>query len=126
MEIKIIAGIKSAKEMMVTHQDTAASYGSGLVDVFGTPAMITLMEETSQRGVGRYLPDGYVTVGTEVNIKHLKATPVGKEVRCEAILDKVEGRKLLFTVNVWDDQGLIGTGLHTRYIVNVAKFMENL
>lgn len=127
MEINnLYEGIIGNANLKVTYEDTAAKYGSGLIEVFATPAMIGLMESTAQLSVQSFLPDGFITLGTEVNIKHLKATSVGMNVKCESKLIKVEGKKLLFEVSAWDDNGIIGTGTHARYIVDVEKFMEKL
>ena len=81
MDIKIPTGIKHQEEIIVTNAHSARTFGSGMVDVFATPAMIALIEKTAQKSVQPFLPDGFTTVGTEVNIKHLKATPIGKKVR---------------------------------------------
>ena len=88
--------------------------------------MIALMEKTCLQSVLELLPDGFNTVGTEVNVKHLKATLVSKKVRCSSILQKVEGKKLLFNVEAFDEEGKIGEGTHTRYIINTNSFMEKL
>lgn len=126
MNFNLKQGIKGYKEMMVVYEATAAHFGSGLVEVFATPAMVALMEGTSQFSIQPLLPDGYITVGTEVNIKHLKATCKDKKVWCESELIHVEGRKLTFRVDAWDEGGKIGTGTHKRFIVNAQAFMENL
>jgi len=122
----INTGITESKEMTVTQNDTASHYGSGLIEVFATPAMIGLMEGTAQQCAGKYLPEGFSTVGVEVNVKHIRATPVGMNVRCEAILKEVDGKKLFFEVNAWDEKGLIGAGTHTRYIIETKKFIEKI
>lgn len=119
-------GIKGRQEQLVGRHQTALAYGSGLVEVFATPAMIALMENTAHQSVQDQLPGGHVTVGSEVNIRHLKATPVGARVWAESELTAVEGRKLSFVVRAFDEKGEIGHGTHTRYIVEAAKFMEGL
>jgi fluoroacetyl-CoA thioesterase len=119
-------GIKGEIQTIVKKEDTAAAYGSGLVEVFATPAMIALMEKTCLQSVLEFLPDGFNTVGTEVNVKHLKATLVSKKVRCNSILQKVDGKKLLFSVEAFDEEGKIGEGTHTRYIIDTISFMEKL
>ena len=119
-------GIEGEKEIIVQAEDTAARYGSGLIEVFATPAMIGLMESTAQQSVQHLLDDGLITLGTEVNIRHLKATPVGMKVNCKSKLISIEGKKLLFEVNASDETEIIGNGTHTRYIVDAEKFMAKL
>jgi len=126
MELNLTIGIIGNKEIIVKTEDTAARYGSGLIEVFATPAMIGLMESTAQLSVQPILPEGFITLGTEVNIKHLKATPIGMKVKCESKLIAFEGKKLIFEVNAWDEKGEIGSGTHTRYVVDAQKFMEKL
>jgi len=124
MKNELEVGISHQEMRVVRYEDTAANYGSGLVEVFATPAMLSLMENTALKTVLPYLEEGQNTVGFEVNIKHLKPTPVGKEVRCTAILKEVDGKKLVFDLEAEDDEGKIGKGSHTRYIIDTQKFME--
>ena len=126
MKFNLQTGTKGYREMIVEHEATAARFGSGLVEVFATPAMVALMEGTSQFSIQDRLPEGYITVGTEVNIKHLKATPKGKKVWCESELIEIEGRKLTFRVDAWDEEGIIGAGTHQRFIVHKETFMQRL
>lgn len=124
MEFNLKEGMTAAKEMKVTENDLASKMGSGVLDVFATPAMIALMEDTSRSCVDLHLPSGYTTVGIELNVKHLKSTPLGMKVRCEAILIKIDNKALTFKVEVWDEVDKVGEGIHSRYIVNSDRFME--
>lgn len=124
MEFNIKEGISSVMEMTVTENETASKYGSGDLEVFATPAMIALIENTAKSCVGLHLPCGYSTVGIEINVKHIKSTPVGMKVRCEVFLERVEGKRLYFNVEAMDDKGKIGEGTHIRYIVNCDDFMR--
>jgi len=126
MKSNIMVGVSALKETVVNDRDTAANYGSGAIEVYATPAMIALMENTAKDCVDLHLPLGHTTVGIEVNIKHMKATPVGMKVKCEAVLDKVEDKKLTFKVEAWDEKGKIGEGTHLRYIVNAQEFMNRI
>lgn len=126
MDIQINVGIKGQLEEKVIYENTAAKFGSGLVEVYATPAMITLMEKTAMLSVLPHLPQGFNTVGTEVNVKHLKASPLGHTIRCESELIEVDGRKLVFKVFAKDDEGDIGHGTHTRFIIETEKFMAKL
>lgn len=115
-------GIKGKQEILVTEDKTAKVYGSGTLDVFATPAMIALMENTAYKSVEDYLEEGSGTVGTNLNVKHVAATPVGMKVICETELVKVEGRALTFEVKAYDECGLIGEGVHERFIIMEEKF----
>ena len=116
-------GLNAETTAIVTKKNTASSYGSGYLDVFSTPAMIALMEEASYMTVDAILPSGHTTVGTEVNIKHLAATPIGMKVSARAELLNIDGRALLFKVEAFDEKAKIGEGTHSRFIVEVEKFM---
>ena len=119
-------GIKGYGEQIVENKDTAKAYGSGLVEVYATPAMIGLMENTAHLSIGSLLPEGCISVGTLVHVEHLRATPLGEKVWCETILEAVENRKLLFSLAAFDAKGMIGKGTHERFVVNVEKFMSKL
>mgnify|MGYP000867233465 CR=1 FL=1 len=126
MEFNIKEGMSSINEIYVTENDTASRLGSGDLDVFATPSMIALMENTSKNVVEASLPEGYSTVGIEVSVKHIKATPLGMKVKCQAVLEKVDGKKLTFKVEAWDEKGKIGEGSHERFIINVESFMNKI
>ena len=126
MEFELKPGISALIEKIVTENDSAVIYSSGTLEVYATPAMIALMENASKSCVEHHLPCKYTTVGIEVNVKHIKATAIGSKVKCEAILQEVNGKKLFFNVNAWDESGKIGEGLHVRYIVEAKEFMKKL
>ncbi len=115
-------GIKGEQKVEVVYENTATAVGSGVLEVFATPCMIALMEKAACDSVLPYLEEGDGTVGTELNIKHISATPIGMTVRCESELLEVDGRRLVFDVKAFDEAGLIGEGRHERFIVNNEKF----
>ncbi len=117
-------GIKGKKELIVTPDRTAKAMGSGTLDVFATPAMIVLMENTAYESVAPELEEGSGTVGTSLKVDHVSATPVGMKITCETELVKVDGRALTFSVKAYDEAGLIGEGEHERFIIYEEKFQE--
>ena len=117
-------GIKGTRTVTVNEENTAKAMGSGTLDVFATPALIALMEETCWRSVANELEEGCGTVGTLLEIKHTAPTPVGMKVTCESELVKVDGRALTFSVKAFDEAGLIGEGTHERFIVFEEKFQK--
>ena len=119
-------GIKCVKEEVVTEELTAEQVGSGGLAVYATPAMIRLMEHAAWLSVEEHMEEGFTTVGTHMDVKHLKASPLGAHIRCESELIEIDGRRLVFKVAAFDDKGLIGEGLHERFIVNTEKFMGKL
>ena len=119
-------GMKNEMSIIVTEELTASKVGSGLLPVYATPSMIALMENTCASCVQPCLEDGQGTVGTSVDIKHVSATLLGKTVRCECELKEINGKKLVFEVNAYDDKGLIGTGMHKRAIIDNEAFMARL
>ena len=122
----IETGIKGHKEQIVSPEMSAARVGSGLVDVFATPMLVALVEQTCYESVLPYLDEGQGTVGTLVNVSHLSATPIGKRVWCDCELTEVDRRRLVFSVKAYDETGLIGEGTHERFVIDTAKFMEKL
>lgn len=115
-------GIKGFKEIAVTKELTAISMGSGDLEVYATPAMIALMEGTASESVKAELEEGQGSVGTSIAIKHLAATPIGMRVRCESELVDVDGRRLVFKIEAFDEKDKIGEGTHERFIISNDKF----
>ncbi len=117
-------GITNTEELMVSESNTALAMGSGSLLVFATPAMIALMEGTAAQSVEPLLEEGKTTVGTNLSIKHVSASPIGAHIRCESTLTEVNDRALTFEVKAFDNAGLIGGGTHQRFIVDAAKFSK--
>lgn len=117
-------GIRGKMETVVTEDKTARAMGSGELDVFATPAMIALIEETAWRSVSPYLSEGEGTVGTRLDVDHISATPQGMTVTCETELTEADRRRLVFRVDVFDGCGKIGEGTHERFIVDNERFMS--
>jgi len=126
MDFNFNIDLKFTTELTVGSNDTANYYGSGNLDVYATPAMTALMENAAMNCVKQDLPDGFTTVGIEISVKHMGATPIGVKVRAEALLEKVEGKKLFFKLEAYDDLGKIGEGIHIRYIVNSEEFIKKI
>ena len=120
----LTTGIKGIKEITVEERMTAKAVGSGALEVYSTPSMVALIEETAWRSVANELKEGEGTVGTKLEITHVSATPVGAKVRCETELISVDRRRLIFLASVYDENGKIGDGTHERFIINNEKFMN--
>lgn len=118
----IKTGTKGTKSVMVTSRNTAKTMGSGTLDVFATPALIALMEETCWSSVAGQLEPGSGTVGTLLEIRHTAPTPVGMEVTCESTLIEADGRRLVFDVTARDAKGTVGEGRHERFMIQNEKF----
>lgn len=126
MELNLKEGTSIIKESKVTENETAIKMGSGDLEVYATPAMIALMENVAKSLVIEEIPQDYTTVGIEMNVQHIKSSPVGANIKCKATLTKVDRKKLFFNVEASDDKGTIGKGTHIRYIVNSQDFMEKI
>lgn len=120
----LTVGISNEITREVTNETTAAVLGSGTLEVYATPAMVALMEETCMKSVQEEMEEGCGTVGTGLTIHHVSATPVGMKVRCASKLVEVDGRKLVFDVQAFDEAGLIGQGTHERFIIENDKFFQ--
>lgn len=119
-------GLTHTSSLTVIEALTAKAMGSGDMPVLATPAMMALMENAAMLAVAPELPEGSTTVGGHIESSHLKPTPVGAEVKAEATLTKVDGRKLYFTVKAMQGDTVIGEGTHLRFIVDREKFMSKL
>lgn len=119
-------GTSHISTTIVDGTKTASAVGSGGLDVFATPSMVALMEHAAMTAVAPFLAEGDTTVGGYIATSHIAPSPVGATIEAEAVVTAVEGRKIEFTVEARCDGKVIGSGTHTRFIVNAAKFMAKL
>ena len=122
--MEITVGMKGEVFSFVEKEDTAKEVGSGSLLVYATPCMAALMEGAAVEALADALDDTKTTVGTELNIQHVSATPVGMDVRAEAIVTAVDGKIITFELHAYDEAGEIGRGTHKRAIVPTQKFLE--
>jgi predicted thioesterase len=118
--------LKSISQIITVQPHQAATqFGSGLLPVFATPALVALMENTAMQLIE--LPEGGSSVGISISVNHLKASAIGETIKCEALLIGIEGRKYRFELTATDICGdIIGTGFHERMVINIDKFMAKL
>jgi predicted thioesterase len=117
-------GLTGTAELDVADADTAIALRSGDVPTLGTPRLIALCEEATLRALNGHVSAGCSSVGVRVQIEHISPTAVGRRVMAEATLEKVEGRRLVFSVSARDDHGLVAAGKVTRVMVETERFME--
>lgn len=116
-------GLAAETEAVVTEDNTAERLGSGSVPVFGTPALVGLMEGAAIKALEGHLPPGSTSVGGRIDVRHLAPTPVGMRVHAHAELMEVEGRRLVFHIETWDEKEKIGEATHERFIVDRERFL---
>lgn len=122
MEITI--GMTGTVSTLVEREDTALEVGSGSLLVYATPCMVALMEGAACEAIAKAISEEKTTVGIELNISHLSATPVGMEVRAEATVTAVDGNIITFSITAYDEAGKIGEGTHKRAIVTAQRFLD--
>ncbi len=124
MILEITIGLKGKVTTQVERADTAAEVGSGSLLVYATPCMVALMEGAACDAIAEALPEEKTSVGTELNITHISATPVGMEVYAEAEVIEVNGSMITFTVTAYDESGKIGEGTHKRAVITTQRFLD--
>ena len=124
--MELTTGITGKVEITVSNEDTAAKWGGGLVPVYSTPALVGLLESAAVQALQGYLAEGKTTVGGRIDVKHMAATPVGMKVHALAELVEIDGRRLVFKVQAWDEAEQIGEAVHERYIIDEAKFLARV
>ena len=117
-------GLAASVELTVADVDTAAAMSTGDVPVIATPRIVALAEEASVQAIDGHLADGSTSVGMRIQLDHLAPTAVGGRVVAEAKLDKVEGRRLCFSVSIDDERGLVAAGRITRVVVERERFLD--
>ena len=117
-------GLTGEVEKRVAEDDTAARWGSGLVPVFGTPSLVGLMENAAVEALKGHLAAERTSVGGHMDVRHLAPTPVGLHVRARAELVEVDGQRLVFAIEAWDDAERIGEASHTRFVIAQQRFVE--
>lgn len=122
MEIRI--GMKGEATTVVEREDTALEVGSGSLLVYATPCMVALMEGAACDAIESSLEEGKTSVGTQLNISHISATPVGLVVRAEAEVISVDKNTIVFQITAFDEAGKIGEGTHQRVIISTQRFLE--
>ena len=120
----VTIGMLAETRLVVMGEMTIGHFVLGMPRVYATPMMILHMEMAAGSAIASSLPAGFVSVGTEVNVRHLAATPVGCKVRAIARVAGIEARQVLFAVEAWNEVRKIGEGTHRRGIVNVREFEE--
>ncbi|HEV7878211.1 thioesterase family protein [Bradyrhizobium sp.] len=121
---KVTTGMTAEKAVTVTAEMTVAHYVANMPAVYGTPMMILHMEMASGSAIASHLPEGFVSVGMDVKVRHLAATPIGRTVRATARVLEIDRRSVVFEVEAWDGDRKIGDGTHRRAIVNVREFEQ--
>jgi fluoroacetyl-CoA thioesterase len=119
---KLTIGMSAETRIPVTREMTIGHFVPGMPQVYATPIMILHMEMASGAAIASWLPDGFVSVGMEVNVRHLAATPIGLTVRVIARLTHIEAKSVVFEIEAWNGVRKIGEGTHRRGIVNVPEF----
>ena len=120
--MNIEVGLRGEASMVVSDADTARAMRSGTLHVLATPRVIALLEEATVAAIAGRMPDGHTSVGMRVQIDHLQPTAIGTQVMAEATLEKIDGRRLTFTVSASDTRGLVAAGKVTRVLVEVNRF----
>ena len=122
--MEITVGMKGEVSSYVEREDTAKEVGSGSLLVYATPCMVALMEGAACEAIEEAMDETRTSVGTALSIEHISATPVGMDVRAEAIVTEVDGKVITFELHAYDEAGEIGRGTHKRVIVPVQKFLD--
>ncbi len=126
VELEHVVGYQGHAEMVVGAENTAVAMGSGALPTLATAALVALAEQAAINAVASVLPLGMTTVGTEIQLRHLTATPLGHNIKAEAVVTQVAGRKVHFKIQAHDEREKIAEGIHERFIIEAERFMARL
>ncbi len=122
----MVPGLTGKSEMIVKEEDLVSQLGDVTVNVLSTPRLIQLLEAAAIDAIQDFIPTDQVSLGTEVKIKHLSATPLGMKVTANALLKGVEKNRLIFLVNAYDEKEKVAEGEHERVLISKDRFLQKL
>ena len=122
----MVPGLTGKSEMVVRQEDLVSRLGDVAVDVLSTPRLIQLLEEAAVAAIQEFIPPDQLSLGTEVRIKHLSPTPLGKKVVAHALLKEAEKNRLLFWVDAYDETEKVAEGEHERVLVSKERFLQRV
>ena len=118
---ELAVGMSAEKHVIVTRELTIGHFVVGMPYVYATPMMVLHMEMAAGSAIASALPAGFISVGMEINVRHLAATPIGGSVRAIAQVTRMDDRSVFFRIEAWNDERKIGEGTHRRGIVNIRE-----
>jgi predicted thioesterase len=122
----MVPGLIGRSEMIVKEEDLTSPLGDIQIDVLSTPRLIQLLEEAAIEAIKNFIPPGQLSLGTEVKVKHLSATPLGMKVTANALLKGVDKSRLLFLVDAYDEKEKVAEGEHERILVSKERFLQKV
>jgi predicted thioesterase len=122
----MVPGLIGRSEMIVKEEDLTSPLGDIQIDVLSTPRLIQLLEEAAIEAIKNFIPPGQLSLGTEVKVKHLSATPLGMKVTANALLKGIEKNRLFFRVDAYDEIGKVAEGEHERVLVSKERFLQKV
>ena len=122
----MVPGLIGKSEMIVREEDLVSTLGGVAVDVLSTPRLIQLLEEAAIEAIREFTPPDQLSLGTQVRIKHLSATPLGVKVTAHALLKEINKNRLLFLVDAFDEKEKVAEGEHERILVSRERFLKKV
>ena len=125
-EGEMVPGVVGKSEMIVKEEDLVRQLGDVPVDVLSTPRLVKLLEAAAINAIQDFIPTNQVSLGTEVKIKHLSATPLGMKVTANALLKRIDKNRLFFLVDAFDEKEKVAEGEHERVLVSKDQFLQKV